>query len=363
MLLPSGLRPNESTPRRAIAMSLFSFDPGRTLSNLSSQPSATPPPKARGHAERGLLGGVSDLFSRDDGTAATSDDLADQFMVYQISKQVDGPALLDATAVQPGLSGSEEQSDVLAKLNLSSFHIGEGEDIDHDTRATMRITFGADPSSSSRMIDTAFWAVAAGLRLYQNGAVAQDKELATDLNRAFANRPVEIAGGLGLLSFEVVRHQEPPWWNKLFSFAQGPTGQALTSALGFPAITQPALALVDELLGRLAEDKHQVLFKSVPMRLALTQLAHDDFTGGNPRIKLGALTDGHCVLARGRDRDALIAADPVFLPTLGILAPASANPARIEELTRDNPLHGLTYAVFRVRMKSATLDPDFAFRG
>jgi hypothetical protein len=344
-------------------MSLFSFDPSRALTTLAGQPGAPDQPRARGGEAGGIFNFGPELFARDDGSAASRDDLADQFIVYQISKQVEGPALLDPTAVQPGLAGSSDQPDVLARLNLASFHIGQGEDIAPDTRATMRITFGADPSSSSRMLDTAFWAVAAGLKLYQNGAVAQDKQLATDLNRAFANRPVEIAGGLGLLSFEVVRHEEPKWWQRLFSFAQGPGGQALTSVLGFPAITQPALAMVDELLGRLAEDTHEVLFQSAPMRLALTQQAHDDFTGGNPRIKLGALTDGHCVLARGRDRDALIAADPVFHPTHGILAPASANPARIQELTTDNPLHGLTYAVFRVKMKSTALDPEFAFRG
>ena len=246
-------------------MSLFSFDPSRALTTLAGQPGAPDQPRARGGEAGGIFNFGPELFARDDGSAASRDDLADQFIVYQISKQVEGPALLDPTAVQPGLAGSSDQPDVLARLNLASFHIGQGEDIAPDTRATMRITFGADPSSSSRMLDTAFWAVAAGLKLYQNGAVAQDKQLATDLNRAFANRPVEIAGGLGLLSFEVVRHEEPKWWQRLFSFAQGPGGQALTSVLGFPAITQPALAMVDELLGRLAEDTHEVLFQSAPM--------------------------------------------------------------------------------------------------
>ena len=344
-------------------MSLFSFDPTQTLTGLAPA-NASPMARSRGASEGG---GLIDLrgrnFTRDNGTVASRDDLADQFIAYQISKAAEGPALLDATAVQPGLAGSSEQPDVLARMNLVSFHIGIGEGVDADTRATLRITFGADPSTSTRMLDTAFWAIAAGLKLYQDGKVAQDKQLAADLNRAFANRPVEIAGGLGLLSFEVVRHEEPKWWQRLFGFALGPTGQTLTSVLGFPAITQPALSLVDELLGRLADDPHEVLFKSAPMRLALSRRAHDDFTGGNARIKLGALDDGYCVLARGRDHDTLVAADPVFHPTHGILAPASANPARIEELTTDNPLHGLTYAVFRVRMKETALDPDFAFRG
>lgn len=349
-------------------MSLFSFDPAQTLTTLAS-PAPRTQPRARGE-EGGfdLFRGGANVFSRDDGTTASHDDLSDQFIVYQISKEATGPALLDATAVQPTLAGSPEQPDALARLNLVSFHLGKGEDIDPNTRATMRITFGADPSSSTRMLDTAFWAVAAGLKLYAQsqegkGAVAQDKQLATDLNRAFANRPVEIAGGLGLLSFEVVRHEEPQWWQKLFDFARGGTGQTLSAALGFPAITAPALALVDELLNRLADDEHEVLFKSAPMRLALTQQAHEDFTGGNPRIRLGSLADGYCVLARGRDREALVAADPVFHPTHGILAPATADPGRTVELTTENPLHGLTYAVFRVKTKTTQLDPEFAFRG
>jgi hypothetical protein len=351
-------------------MSLFSFDPARTLTSLAT-PATADRPRARGGDDGGfdLFHPGANRFTRDDGTPASRDDLSDQFIVYQISKVAEGPALLDATAVQPALVGSADQPDVLARLNLASFHVGKGENIDPDTRATMRITFGADPSSSTRMLDTAFWAVAAGLKLYaqgqdgKGGGVAQDKQLATDINRAFANRPVEVSGGLGLLSFEVVRHQEPQWWQKLFDFARSGSGQALSTALGFPAITQPALALVDELLNRLAEDKHEVLFQSAPMRLALTAQAHEEFTGGNPRIKLGALADGYCVLARGRDRDALLAADPVFLPTHGILAPASADPGRTEELTIGNPLHGLTYAVFRVKMKTTQLDPEFAFRG
>jgi hypothetical protein len=31
-------------------------------------------------------------------------------------------------------------------------------------------------------------------------------------------------------------------------------------------------------------------------------------------------------------------------------------------MTRANPLHGLTYTVFRVQLKAAQLDPDFNFR-
>jgi hypothetical protein len=348
-------------------MPLFSFDPRKTVTGTFAAPAAAAPAaRARGEAAPRARGASEPAretaFVRDDGVALAKDELDDQFIVYQLSKELQGPAILDSTAVTPSLEGTDAQPDVLAKLNLISFHVGAGDEVDRDTRATMRITLGKDPSSASRILDTAFWAVAAGMKLFADEKPAQDKQLAADINRAFANRPIEIAGGLGLLSFEVVKHEEPKWWQKLFGFLRSGTGEALTSVLGFPGVTQPALALVDELLGRLDEEKHEVLFQSAPMRLALTQRAHEEFTGGNPRVKLGCLDQGHCVLARGRDRNALVAADPVFLPTHGILVPATADPGDTAALTTKNPLHELTYAVFRVQTKSTLLDPDFNFR-
>jgi hypothetical protein len=338
-------------------MSLFSFDASRTLTTTAD---ATPV-RARGGAARAARARAGRIV-RDDGVSLSDSDLTNQFIVYQLSKESEGPALLDSTAVIPSIEGSDEQPDVLARLNLVSFHVGDESGIDRSTRATMRITFGKDPASTTRILDTAFWAIAAGLKLHNEGKAAQDKQLAADLNRAFANRPIEIAGGLGILSFEVVKHEEPRWWQKVFRFLDSGAGRGLTSALGFPAITQPALALVDELLERLNESRPEVLFKSAPMRLALSQRAHEEFTGGSARVKLGSLDSGYCVLARGKDRDALLAVDPVFYPTHGILAPASADPGDANAMTRTNPLHGLTYAVFRVQTKAAQLDPDFNFR-
>lgn len=335
-------------------MTLFSFDASKTVTATIAD--AQPLARARGAGARG------NRVIRDDGVQLSEADLANQFIVYQLNKGAEGPALLDSTSVTPTLEGSDDEPDVLAKLNLISFHVGAEDRIDRNARATMRITFGRDPSSSSRILDTAFWAIAAGLKLHNEGKAAQDKQLAADLNRAFANRPVEIAGGLGILSFEVVKHEEPKWWQKLFRFMDTSAGRTLTSALGFPAITQPALSLVDELLDRLNDDRPEILFQSAPMRLALSRRAHDEFTGGSARIKLGSLDQGYCVLSRGKDRDALLEVDAVFHPTHGILAPAEADPGDMNALTRDNPLHDLTYAIFRVQTKAAQLDPDFNFR-
>lgn len=347
-------------------MSVFAFDPAQTLTAV---PAAAARPKGKAamtaRAARPWDDGSSPVaYVGDDGATPAPDDMKDQFVVFQLGDTMDGPAILGAEAVKPKLAGSEEEPDVLAKLHLASFHVGAGEKIDKNTRATMRINFGKDPSSTDRMFDTAFWAIAAGLKLYNDstGKPAQTKDLAADINRAFGNRPIEIPGGLGNLSFEVVKHEEPKWWQKVFSFLQGGTGQALTSVLGFPAVTQGAIGIIDELVGRLADEEPEVLFRSKPMRLALTGRAHDEFTGGNPRVRLGSLNSGYCVLARYGDYADIAGSNAVFYPTHGLLAPADADPTNYASLTTKNPLNGLTYAVFRVRTKGTALDPNFNFR-
>jgi hypothetical protein len=228
-------------------MSLFSFDPNKTLTTTVDEGAV----RARGGPREGIA--PPPRIVRDDGVTVSAADLSNQFILYQLNKEPEGAALLDATSVTPSIEGSDAEPDVLARINLISFHVGDERAVDRDTRATMRITFGKDPASSTRIVDTALWAIAAGLKLYDENKAAQDKQLATDLNRAFSNRPVEIAGGLGVLSFEVVKHEEPKWWQKVFRFLDTGAGPMLSSALGFPAITQPALALVDELLERLTD--------------------------------------------------------------------------------------------------------------
>ena len=359
----SDRRPPPNHQPGVSTMSAFSFDLAQTLTGVP----AAAPRKARTKSRGPLTGGDGGFptaFVRDDGVAAAPDDMKDQFVVFQLGDTMDGPAILNAEAVKPKLAGSDDEPDVLTKLNLISFHVGADERIDRNTRATMRINFGKDPSSTDRMFDTAFWAVAAGLKLYNDstGQPAQTKDLSADINRAFGNRPIEIPGGLGNLSFEVVKHAEPKWWQKVFSFLQGGTGVALTSVLGFPAVSQAAIGIIDELVGRLAEEEPEVLFKSKPMRLALTGKAHDEFTGGSPRVRLGSLNGGYCVLARYGDYDDIAGSNAVFYPTHGVLAPATADPADYASLTTRNPLHALTYAIFRVRMKSTLLDPNFSFR-
>jgi hypothetical protein len=190
--------------------------------------------------------------------------------------------------------------------------------VDKATDATMRINFGKDENSRDKAFDTLFWSIAAGLKLYDQAKNkrAESKEFKGDFRKACGNRPIEIPGGLGKLSFEVVKHKEPAWWQ---------------------------------------------IFKSLPMRLALSKQARTDFTGGNPRIKTGCLNPGFCILTRGRDFQAIASSNANYYPAYGKLAPGNVSETDLVGGRYEEPLKDVTYAVFRLGMKKTKLDPTFNF--
>ncbi|MCP3906267.1 MAG: hypothetical protein GY715_21805 [Planctomycetes bacterium] len=292
-----------------------------------------------------------------------SPDPHDQFMVFQLGSQAAGPAVLDTTEVEPALDGSDDAPDVLMRLEMLSFNLGANEDIDSQTRATMRLNVGKDESSSNKLFDTAFWSVAAGLSLYDTatGKAPEPKLLKSDISRAFGNRPIEVPGGLGRLSFQVVKHKEQPWWKRAFGFLQSRTAEHLIALLGFPAITHQAIDLLDELMNRVADAEPEPLFKSVPMRLALSSYARESFTGGNERIRMGCLKPGVCVFVRSSHYGVLKSADVGYFPAVSKLAPLHVSPDDVYAGRYDDPLRDVTYALFRIKMKEATLDPGFRF--
>ncbi len=301
-------------------------------------------------------------YVTDEGIALAEKDIRDQFVVFQFGQSTDGPTILDTSEVVPKLEGNEDKPDALAILQLASFHVGEADQIDKDARATLRVDFGKDSNSSSSL-DAVFWSIAAGLNLYNEfkKKPSDAKDLKSDFNEAFSHRPIEIAGGLGRLSFEVVKHQEPKWWQKIFSFLQSGTGKALTSAVGFPAITSQAIGFIDELLNKLDKSNPEILFKSRPMTLALTKRARDAFNAGVPSVSVGVLNPGFCLLARGRDYKTIVAGEPGYMGAYGLLKPKAV---KLEDFLQGNyndPFKDVTYAVLRVGSAETRLNPQLNF--
>jgi len=323
---------------------------------------------ARG-GPRGLMagGGSSSArmpaFTTARGAALSGSDLDDQFILFQFNPVPDGITILGASEVEPSKAGSDGKPDSLASVQLTSFHIGTNEKIESSTRATLRVDMGKDASSSSPL-DTVFWSIAAGLNLYNEAKKkpSDAKDLKTDFNAAFSRRPVEIPGGLGRLSFEVVKHKEPKWWQKVFRFLQSGTGQALTTAIGFPAISTQAVGFLDELLNRLDRSDPEVLFKSRPMTLATTKRARDEFTGGAASISVGVLNPGFCLLARGRDYGTIVSGQAQYMGEHGLLKPKDMPLDQFLREPGQNPFNALTYAVLRVGIGETRLSPQLDFR-
>ncbi len=351
-------------------MNYFAFRERQTL--ISSLGPA--PPLIRG--ARTLRGGRAEkilslpmeagqiTLRADDGTPATDNELRNQFMVFQFSGTQGEPAVLESSQVKPSIDGSKDEPDILMGMEMQCFNVGASEEIDKKTRATMRINIGKDQSSTDRLFDNVFWSIAAGLDLYNQATKkpAESKDLKADFKRAFANRPIEVPGGLAKLSFEVVKHAEPKWWQRIFEFISSGTGKSLVSLLGFPAITTQAIGVIDELLNRLDGSKPKVLFKSRPLRLALSQYARDEYAAGSTRVEVGCLAPGFCLLARGRDFKTIVENDPVFYSNVDKLVPAKVNVGDVPGGNYDDPFKDVTYAVFKVGMKKTKLDPSFNYR-
>lgn len=295
--------------------------------------------------------------------APNKDDLKDQFLVFQFGKTKNDPAIIESSSVVPDLKGSDDRPDVHAGLELVSFHVAKGESIDKDTRATMRIDFGNSPTA--QMTEMFTWAVAAGIDLYEKTKKkeGQPSGIKGNLNKSFGNRPIEIAHGLGQLTFQVIKHKEPKWWRQMFSFIGGATGKSIISMLGFPALTNEAIGVINQLLDKFDKSTPEVLFQSRPLRFALTQRAKDEITGGSDRVPMGALNRGYCLLARGRDFSTVVDNDAYYYPTYEKLIPAGVTPDQVVAGAYKDPFEEMTYAVFRLGLLETQLAPQVSFGG
>lgn len=298
------------------------------------------------------------------GLESTGDeDLANQFLVFQLNNTDSGGTILETSLVEPSLDGSDAAPDVQMTIEMIAFHIGEDEGIPDNTRATMRLVIGKDENSRDKYFDAAFWTIAAGLQLFNDakGKPAESKELKADFTKAFGKRPIEIPGGLARMTFEVVKHKEPQWWQRVFGFIQSDTGRALTSVIGFPAIGHTAIGMIDEVLNKLDADTTGVLFKSRALTLALSKQAKDDFSGGNSRVKVGCINPGFCVIARGRDYPVISNADAFFYSAYGKLVPSSVSEQDLVTGNYQDPFKNCTYGIFKIGMRETTLNPNFNY--
>lgn len=302
-------------------------------------------------------GGAVSLLSAPT-TASITDQ--NQFVVFQLSRQPDGPRILDLTQVDCAIDGSNDEPDVKMAISLEAFHTAQNEAVSKKSRATLRVIVGKDKDSTDQQFDTLFWVVTAGLKLYNESqqTPVNPKDLAQDFKQALGSKPIEIPGALATLHFEVVQHEkEPQWWQRIFTFLKSPASSGLISLLGFPAVTTSAISFLDEALNRLYDAQPRVLFSGMPLTLALTKRARESYVDGNPNVKIGALAPGFCVMTRRCDYQAIASSNACFNRMYGKLIPADITDAQFHSGDYQDPFANITYAVLRVGMRSTQLDP------
>jgi hypothetical protein len=282
-----------------------------------------------------------------------------QFSLFQLAGSEAPSPVVDLHTAAPTLKGSDDTPDVRVGIDLLSFRIAPEDGVDPTMQATLRLDMGKDRLSSSTL-DPLFWSIAAGLDLAAQSvtAPADAKGLNADLSKAFKQRPIEIPGSLAELRVELIAHVEPPWWRRIFSFADSASVRKLVAAVGFPGIALDAVQLLDTMLGQFDQARAKPIFQSRPLTVALTEQAAKEFTGGLSSVSAAVLNDGVFLMLRHRDVPLLKVHPPIYLGGYGRLIPKASWDPTAPTLPDDDPYSSLSYAVLRVRTRAVRLDPS-----
>lgn len=287
---------------------------------------------------------------RNRGFESTAD--SKQFILLQLSEGEQ--RVLNTTQVDPKLTGDTDKPDVNMKLDFEGFKIGSNEDIDQETKATLQLQIGQEQGMAA--LDKLFYCINGGLDLFNEvkGKKSESKDFKKSTAEALGKKQISLPAGAGEITLKVVKHEEPSWWQKIFSFAKSDTAQDLFSLIGFPGITKTAVNCISGMLDKLFDEEPEILFQSMPVKLAFTKAAKDELSGGISTNFVSCLNEGIWIMARKSDYDMIINSRPNYFSGYGILAPDGMN--EIDALQdSENPFSEITYAIIRARMKEVDL--------
>jgi len=287
------------------------------------------------------------------GILEKSTGVDNQFVLLQLG---DGDKRIISTSeVVPKLAGSAEKPDINMLLDFEGFKIGSNEDVDKDSKATLQLQVGQEEKQGG--LEKLFYCINGGLDLFNEikGKKSDAKDFKKSTEQALGYKPIALPGGIGQLSLKVVKHEEPSWWQKVFSFAKSDPAKELFSMIGFPGITETAVNCVGGMLDSLFDKEPEILFQSQPVKLGFTQAAKDELGGGLSTNYVSCLNPGFWIMARKSDYDLIINSKPIYYSGYGILAPDGMSEIEAIKDNSNNPFSKITYAVIRARMKETDL--------
>jgi hypothetical protein len=306
--------------------------------------------------ERDLLSAGSKKVNESKQYESVAND--NQFILLQLSDGDD--RVVSTSQVKPTLAGSAEKPDINMLLDFEGFKIGSTEDIEKNTKATLQLQVGQEEKAGA--LEKLFYCINGGLDLFNEikGKKSEAKDFKKSTGQSLGNKPISLPGGIGQISLKVVKHEEPAWWQKVFSFAKSDASKELFSLIGFPGITETAMSCVSGMLDSLFTKEPEVLFQSQPVKLGFSQTAKDELAGGLSTNLVSCLNPGFWVMARKSDYDTIINEKPIYYGGYGILAPNGMSEIDALKDSSNNPFSKITYAVIRARMKEVDLKQGLA---
>lgn len=282
----------------------------------------------------------------------SADEASNQFILLQLS---DGDKrVLNTTEVIPKLQGAEKP-DINMLLDFESFKIGSNENIDPKTKATLQLKVGQEHKITG--LEKLFYCINGGLDLYNEikRKKAEPKDFKQSTEAALGNKPISLPGGIGQISLNVVKHDEPKWWQKIFSFAKSDTAKNLMSLIGFGGITEVAVNSIAGMLDNLFDKEPEILFQSQAVKLSFTQAGREELGGDLSTVKVSCLNPGLWVMARKTDYDTILSANPVYYSGFGVLAPDGMSEIDALKDSGNNPFSKITYAIIKAKIKEVDL--------
>jgi len=276
-----------------------------------------------------------------------------QFILMQLG---DGDKRIITTSeIEPKLQGASDKPDVNMSLDFESFKIGMNESVDKDTKATLQLQIGQEQKAGS--LDKLFYCINGGLDLFNEikGKKTEAKDFKKSTAAALGNKPISMPGGIAQISLKVLKHEEPSWWQKVFSFAKSDTAKELFSLIGFPGVTETAVNCISGMLDSLFDTKPDILFQSQPIKLGFTKSAKEELSGGSSIIHVSCLNPGFWIMARKSDYDTIINTKPIYYGGYGILAPDGMSEIDALKDSNNNPFSKMTYAIIRAKMVEVDL--------
>jgi hypothetical protein len=273
------------------------------------------------------------------------------FAIYQLSQTgEDTYEILSPLSVVPDLDGSEENPDVALGLELVGVQFGE--EVWTDARAADRATIRLTTKRELGATETLHWAITTAVNLYE--AYKGDKPVVhpIDLNARLIgpSQTMQFKGGAGAVQLEVLGHERPDWWQKVFNFLRGEGGQALMGAIGFPAVNRAALGFIDELTNRIKAARQKPIFSAGYAAVVFSKQGLTTYAQRNP----ARLSTGLWLVVNPTDKSLLEQHGAYYFGGYARMVPGSyGDPtAYLDVIAQGNedPFRNITYAVLDADM-------------